>query len=569
MSTQTALRLVDFEIHELAKMLRDGRTTSVALTQAYLDRIDQFNGPFETFDANGGYNAFVRIDREGALAQAQEVDDLLKAGAQLPLLAGIPIGIKDSIAIAGRLSTNGWGYEDASTSVIRAGFEGNIAVHDAEVVAKLRKQKVVILGHTTCSELSGDVTGLFAGNAWDMRYAAGGSSQGSGVAPIARLAAAAIGVETGGSIVVPAAANGASAIKPAPGAVSAAGVMQGQAGMDVPGPMARSVRDAALILNAIYDRHSNPTGPDSEPSPAPLVPTEPSRESKPLFNLRIGIPLRDWMKVDGLVRKVIPYETYEPAYRATYERFKGQLISLGVEIVEFEDAYDEANAEWSLPVGEFPGDPPIPLTPQLVLYWYNSVMLRQSEDRLFFANSRASEQAALLRSKLPMLDQIIERTPRIELGHRARSERARHRFQKVYQQALDYEEIDFMLVLPLGAKVRSRVDSAYLPVERSTHYLPNLLGWPMVVFPIGIALAEETDAGIIPALPISAAFWGPRFSESIIIQAAIDFQAHFPEYHMTAPPDPSPKMMHECVRRSDVPRVWPVEPGKVNGLPPP
>jgi hypothetical protein len=79
MDTRNKKRLVDFDIHELAPMLRapDSGVTSTKLTEAYLERIEQFNGPFETYDANGGYNAFVRIYRQDALEQAREVDALL------------------------------------------------------------------------------------------------------------------------------------------------------------------------------------------------------------------------------------------------------------------------------------------------------------------------------------------------------------------------------------------------------------------------------------------------------------------------------------------------------------
>lgn len=403
------------------------------------------------------------------------------------------------------------------------------------MVAKLRKQKAVLLGHTTCSERSGDINGLFAGNAWDMRYACGGSSQGSGVAPIARLAAAAIGVETGGSIVVPAAANGASAIKPAPGTVSAAGVMQGQAGMDVPGPMARSVRDAALILNAMYDRHSNPAGPDGDQSPASVVPTSPSPGTRPLNYVRIGVPLRDWMSVDGSISKDCPYNTYEAEHRAAYDRFKLQLTSLGAEVVEF-DSMDDGNHVYHTQVFVVPGiNNPLPLTPSSVLYHYNSEMVNQAEHRLAFANGRSSAQRAAM-GVISIADEFtVQRASLVDLRHQALSERARHRFRKDYQQKLDEAQVDFMLVLPLGARVRSRFHSNYLPVARSDHALPNLLGWPMVVFLIGMTPAEIGPDGEIPQLPISAAFWGPAFAERLIIQAAIDFQAHFPEYHTQAP----------------------------------
>ncbi|WP_241005090.1 amidase family protein, partial [Pseudomonas viridiflava] len=107
--------------------------------------------------------------------------------------------IKDSIAIQGLESKNG-----------TQAFTTNLAARDATCTMRLRKQGAIILGHTICSELSTHTIGQFAGNAWDPERVPGGSSQGSGVAPMARFCAGALGEETAGSIIIPAAANGAS-----------------------------------------------------------------------------------------------------------------------------------------------------------------------------------------------------------------------------------------------------------------------------------------------------------------------------------------------------------------------
>jgi Asp-tRNA(Asn)/Glu-tRNA(Gln) amidotransferase A subunit family amidase len=242
-------RLVDYEVVELAGMLRAGRISSVELTQAYLDRIDTLNGPFETYADTGYYNAFVRINADAALAAARTADQALSAaqrgsGPPVSLLCGIPMGIKDSVGI------QGFSTQDGSPA-----FAGNIALHDATIVGKLRAAGVVLIGDTICSAFSGSITGTFAGNAWNVLYVPGGSSQGSGVAPIARLAAACIGEETGGSIIMPSAANGASGIKPSLGTVSIAGLMPLSPGYDVLGPISRSGRDSALILSTIRGRN--------------------------------------------------------------------------------------------------------------------------------------------------------------------------------------------------------------------------------------------------------------------------------------------------------------------------
>ena len=119
-------RIVDYEIAELIVLLRANKLTSVELTRAYLDRIDRLNGPFETYGDNGGYNAFVRVDRVGALAQAAAADKLLRKGSRTsaPPLCGIPFGIKDSVGVRGLEAKNG-----------THAYDGNVAYRDSTVVA--------------------------------------------------------------------------------------------------------------------------------------------------------------------------------------------------------------------------------------------------------------------------------------------------------------------------------------------------------------------------------------------------------------------------------------------------
>ena len=528
-------RLVDYDIMELAALLREKSITAVALTQAYLDRIDEFNGTFETYDENGGYNAFIRIDREEALAQARDVDDRLQRGETLPLLAGIPLGFKDTIAIRGRQSTNGW-----------AGFQGNIAPEDAAIVALLREEHAVLLGHTTCSELSGSITGTFAGNAWDPRYVPGGSSQGSGVAPAARLAAAAIGVETGGSIIIPAAANGCSAIKPSSGLLSERGIMQNSPGLDTPGPMARSIRDASLLLNVMtrFDRGNNPSPPGS-PLPLPAWPLTPQSGDKPLQNIRIGLPQKDWMSAGT---GAPPATTYDTAYLSAYHRFIGQLTSLGAEVVEF-DGLDLLSPEndpftYGPVIEEIDG---YPVGAILACTATRTLNLRKMEALDAFISTCEGEQRDKLEQHYRLLiDLYKNHYSKMQFSTIATGERRRRQLRTHYQKALDDNNIDFMMVLPLGAHIPRRFPGPGKPgpynfSNMRNHYgAPNNLGWPVVTFPVGISTFSPVDTSIDDdtRLPITAAFWGPRFSEPLLIQAAIDFQSHFPEYHNAVPPDP-------------------------------
>ncbi|RKR86395.1 aspartyl-tRNA(Asn)/glutamyl-tRNA(Gln) amidotransferase subunit A [Micromonospora pisi] len=515
-------RIVDYEIAELIVLLRARRLTSVELTRAYLERIDRFNGPFETYGDNGAYNAFVRIDRDGALAQAAAADKLFRKGshASVPPLCGIPFGIKDSVGVRGLEAKNG-----------THAYDGNVAYRDATVVAKLRAQGAVIIGHTIASAFSGSISGTFAGNAWNPRFVPGGSSQGSGVATAARLAAATIGEETGGSIMMPASANGASAIKPSLGLVSTAGVMPLSPGYDVLGPIARSVRDASLVLTAIL-------GPDpapdpltlSAPNPFPTLPVAARKGRYPLAGVTIGIPQTDWMTAGGTGTP--PAGTYDVDYRAAFERFKRELAGLGARVKEFpgldvtvpeNDPYFRTTDRLPVPVGD-------PVSPATAVLAPNRYEIRYWQAVQAFADTHPANAEAL-RRQFGDFAVATATAGSIPTAVRDEGERRRRTLQANYQRALDEAGVDFMLVLPIGARIGPRFGGTQLPNYRTFYQLPNALTWPMVSFPIGYDGTE--------GLPINAAFWGPRFSEPALVQAAIDYQDRHSAYHRAAPPDPT------------------------------
>ncbi|KXK61754.1 hypothetical protein AWW66_11955 [Micromonospora rosaria] len=512
-------RIVDYEIAELIVLLRAKRLTSVELTEAYLDRIDTLNGPFEVYGDNGGYNAFVRIDRAGALAQAREADKLLRRPGKAGALCGIPFGIKDSVAVKGLEAKNG-----------THAYSGNMSHRDATVVARLREQGAVIIGHTVASAFSGSIAGTFAGNAWNPRFVPGGSSQGSGVATSARLAAATIGEETGGSIIMPAAANGASAIKPSLGLVSTAGVMPLSPGYDVLGPIARSVRDASLVLAAVL-------GPDpapdpltlAAPQPFPALPIKARSGQRPLAGTTIGIPQTDWMTRGGTGTP--PAETYDADHRAAFERFKAELVALGATVKEFpgldvtvaeNDPYFRTSDRLPLPNGTVVSPASAVLSP-------NRYEIRYWQAVEAFATAHPANAAALTR-QFGNLAQAAANAGAIPASVRDEGERRRRTLQANYQRALDEAGVDFMLVLPIGGQIGPRFGGTQLPNYRTFFQLPNALTWPMVTFPIGYDSTE--------GLPVNAAFWGPRFSEPALVQAALDYQDRHPEHHRAAPVDP-------------------------------
>lgn len=255
------------EICELVDLLDRGEVTSRQLTEATLDRI-------ATVDQRLGAYAFVAPGE--ALAQAAESDERRKADATRGPLDGIPLAVKDIY------DKRGWRTE--AGMAVRS---GQVATSTATVVERLDAAGAVIVGkvHTTEGVYTEHTPPFRAPlNPWDADRWVGVSSSGSGVAPVAGLCYGALGSDTGGSIRMPSASNGATGLKPTWGRVSRAGVVELAATLDHVGPICRSARDAGLILGAIAG--ADPRDPTASLRPVPeFATTTPAS----LSGVRIGI----------------------------------------------------------------------------------------------------------------------------------------------------------------------------------------------------------------------------------------------------------------------------------------
>jgi amidase len=231
-------------IAELQEAMRSGHHTSRTITEAYLGRIQDVD------KQSALLNAVIESNPD-ALAIADNLDNERKAGRVRGPLHGIPILIKDNIDTGDRMLTTA-----GSLALV-----GQPAPRDAFIVQKLRDSGAVILGKTNLSEWA-NIRSKHSTSGWSGRggltrnpYAldrnASGSSSGSGAAASANLSAAAIGTETDGSIISPASANGLVGIKPTVGLLSRAGIIPISHSQDTPGPMARTVADAAALLSAL------------------------------------------------------------------------------------------------------------------------------------------------------------------------------------------------------------------------------------------------------------------------------------------------------------------------------
>ena len=230
----------DLSIPEAAAALRAGRVTARLLTGAALDRVAR---------RNPHLHAVTHVN-PAALSEADRADAMLRAG-QGGGLCGIPFLVKDLIDVAGLPATSG-----------SAVLAGRIAPADAASVARLRAQGAVVLGKTATYEFAmvGPDTGLpdpAARNPWHRNHITGGSSSGSASAVAAGLVRLALGTDTGGSIRSPAAYCGCVGLKPSLGRVSCHGTFPLSPTLDHVGPLAATVEEAALTLDALTEQPQN------------------------------------------------------------------------------------------------------------------------------------------------------------------------------------------------------------------------------------------------------------------------------------------------------------------------
>ncbi len=262
--------MINKSLKELAQALGTKQISSVELSTLFLDRIERLNPEI---------NAFVTVDREKSLKMAADADARIAAGTA-GALTGIPIAQKDIFCAEGWRTTCG--------SKMLANF---IAPYDATVIRKMHHEAgLVSLGKTNMDEFamgSSNETSYFGAvkNPWDRERVPGGSSGGSAAAIAARLAPAATGTDTGGSIRQPAGLCNLTGLKPTYGVVSRYGMIAYASSLDQGGPMGASAEDCALLLNTMV-------GFDERDSTSLDRPVEDYTRGleQPLAGLRIGLP---------------------------------------------------------------------------------------------------------------------------------------------------------------------------------------------------------------------------------------------------------------------------------------
>ena len=276
-------------------------TTAAALVDAFYAKIAV---------EDGAIGAYLTLSKERAYAQAARIDAIADKGDALPPLAGVPVAIKDVFTT-----------KDVRTTAGSKILENFIAPYDATVVAKLEEAGAIILGKTNCDEFAMGSSNENSGfhpvhNPRDLSRVPGGSSGGSAAAVAAGMAVASLGSDTGGSIRQPAAFCGVVGLMPTYGRVSRYGLIAFASSLDHPGPFGKTVKDAAIMLQAWPDAIRL----DSTTAEIP-VPNYCSQIGKPVEGMKIGVPLEYFE--DGL----------DPEVRTAVEFGLQELVNAGAEIV--------------------------------------------------------------------------------------------------------------------------------------------------------------------------------------------------------------------------------------------
>ncbi len=287
----------------LASAIAEGEVSSEEVTRAHLDRIAA---------VDERVHAFLHVDTDGAIAAAKRVDAKRAAGEKLGPLAGVPLALKDVLAMKGQPTT-------AGSKIL----EGWIPPYDAAVVERLRAADIVILGKTNMDEFAmGSSTEHSAygptHNPWDLERIPGGSGGGSAAALAAFEAPLAIGTDTGGSIRQPAAVTATVGVKPTYGAVPRYGLIALASSLDQVGPCARNVLDTALLHAAIAGHDAR----DSTSINAPVPDVVAAALTADVRGMKIG-----------LVRE-LSGAGYQAGVQQRFDEAVAILTELGAEVVE-------------------------------------------------------------------------------------------------------------------------------------------------------------------------------------------------------------------------------------------
>jgi aspartyl-tRNA(Asn)/glutamyl-tRNA(Gln) amidotransferase subunit A len=473
---------------DIAKALARGDYSSLELTKAYLDRIQQHNA---------GLNAYISVTPEQALAQAIAADQQ-RAHGKTGLMTGIPIAHKDIFCTTG-----------VRTSCGSRMLDNFIAPYDATIVERLKADGAVMLGKTNMDEFamgSSNETSWYGPvrNPWNRDLVPGGSSGGSAAAVAGHLCPAATASDTGGSIRQPASFCGLTGIKPTYGRVSRWGMIAFASSLDQAGVLTRSAEDAAMMLQVMSG--FDPKDSTSVDLPVPDYMAE---LDKPLAGLRIGLPKQHF--AEGLKPEV---EKQIRAALAEFERLGATLkeVSLDNSHLSVSAYYVIAPAEASANLGRYDG----------VRYGYRCDKPKDLED--LYKRSRAEGFGAEVKRR------IMVGTYALSAGfydaYYVKAQKVRRLIKDDFTRA--FQDVDVIMgptsphtAFKLGAKT---TDPVAMYLEDIYTIAVNLAGLPGMSIP----------AGLVGGLPIGLQIVGRDFDEARLLNIAHQFQ-RVTDWHQKTP----------------------------------
>jgi aspartyl-tRNA(Asn)/glutamyl-tRNA(Gln) amidotransferase subunit A len=476
----------DLGVLEASRALRARELSAVELLEACLERIARRNGGPPTFGgAPAAINAFVRLYPEQALAAARVADARLAAeGQAAPLLCGVPIALKDLYAVAGLPLT-------ASSAVLA---DAPPPTEDSVAWARLRAQGMVLVGHTHTHEFAAGGTTDQVGNPWDATRSAGGSSGGSGAALAAHLVPAALGSDTCGSLRIPAALCGISAIKPTRGRIPLDGILPLATTLDHPGPMARTVADAAALLAVLADGGAQRTPLMPPPAPMGELALAPRSGARPLAGVRIAVTGRaEPGRPDAFGRTPSGTLALEDEVAAGVAAARAAAEALGAEIVELDAAPDVSGAD------------------------LNTILLAEMHAHHAPWSQRRADYRPSIRELLELGD------PGISAADYLGAQERRAAVERGWAAWFAEHRVDALLeaTVPEVAKPRGTgYDPGHLGGDGDRQIVLtatwDITGFPVVALPAGL--------GARSGLPVGVSLIAPRGREATIVQLGVDLQ---------------------------------------------
>ena len=465
-------------VHELHEKLAKKEISSVELTNAVYDRIDEVEDKVK---------AYITLGKEDALKKAAEVDRKIAAGEAIRPLTGVPGAIKDNISLKGMRLT--------CASKILENFQ---PVYDAHVIENLRKEDTIFLGKTNMDEFamgSTTETSYFqsTANPWDLSRVPGGSSGGSAAAIASGEAIWSLGSDTGGSIRQPASFNGCVGIKPTYGRVSRYGCIAFASSLDQIGPITRDVTDAAIVLNTIC-------GVDAHDSTSANVPVPDFTQAlkQDVKDLIIGLPKEFFGKgTDPKVAEQI---------RLTAKKFE----ELGAHVVEVSLPHTEyavityyiiAPAEASANLGRFDG----------VRYGYRNRQAQSAPEMM--AATRTEGFGEEVRRRI-MLGTYVLSSGYYDAYYN-KAMQIRTLIRNDYKEAFKTCDVLLTPTSPVVAyQLDAKMDPLTIYMLDVTTIPVNMAGLPGISIP----------CGFVDNMPVGAQLIGKPLGEETLLRAAYTFE---------------------------------------------